>query len=169
MEAQKSSLQEIAQTLDQAYTSWVNAESSLATIKLAANVALESAIAAGDTKTAEILSVGAFAKGGLAQGWSLVGENGPELVDFATPGRVYTAEDTFSGFNNSNNELVDLVQELTNEVKKLREQQNKETGALINATFQSQAQAAQVVAKTVEKTSEDAAWSNRLASSAKLV
>jgi hypothetical protein len=169
MEAQKSSLQEIAQTLDQAYTIWVTAESSLATIKLAANLALESAIAAGDTKTAEILSVGAFAKGGLAQGWSLVGENGPELVDFATPGRVYTAEDTFSGFNNSNNELVDLVQELTNEVKKLREQQNKETGALINATYDSQNKNSDKVVSAITDSSAEEIWQLKVSSGAKLV
>ena len=32
----------------------------------------------------------AHAKGGFAQGWSLVGEGGPELVNFTQPGRVYT-------------------------------------------------------------------------------
>ncbi|HLS01127.1 MAG TPA: M23 family metallopeptidase, partial [Beutenbergiaceae bacterium] len=37
----------------------------------------------------------AFAKGGLAKkGWALVGEEGPELVNFSAPGRVYTAEET---------------------------------------------------------------------------
>ena len=37
----------------------------------------------------------AYAKGGLARkGWALVGEEGPELVDFRTPGRVYTAAQT---------------------------------------------------------------------------
>jgi phage-related minor tail protein len=37
----------------------------------------------------------AFAKGGLAgEGWNLVGERGPELVNFSSPGRVYTASDT---------------------------------------------------------------------------
>ena len=35
-----------------------------------------------------------FAKGGLASGWGIAGENGPELIDFSTPGRVYTAEQT---------------------------------------------------------------------------
>src|SRR5690606_17305619 len=36
-----------------------------------------------------------FAKGGLAQrGWALVGEEGPELVNFTNPGRVYTAAET---------------------------------------------------------------------------
>lgn len=33
----------------------------------------------------------AHADGGVANGWSLVGETGPELVNFTQPGRVYTA------------------------------------------------------------------------------
>ena len=36
----------------------------------------------------------AFANGGVANGWALVGEEGPELVNFSQPGRVYTAEQT---------------------------------------------------------------------------
>jgi len=37
----------------------------------------------------------AFAKGGFAsRGWALVGEEGPELVNFTNPGRVYTAAET---------------------------------------------------------------------------
>lgn len=39
--------------------------------------------------------VNAYAKGGLAApGWALVGEEGPELVNFDRPGRVYTADET---------------------------------------------------------------------------
>ena len=34
------------------------------------------------------------ANGGVANGWALVGEEGPELVNFSQPGRVYTAEQT---------------------------------------------------------------------------
>jgi hypothetical protein len=33
----------------------------------------------------------AHANGGVASGWSLVGERGPEIVNFTQPGRVYTA------------------------------------------------------------------------------
>ena len=36
----------------------------------------------------------AYANGGVAEGWSLVGEKGPELVNFSQPGRVYTADQT---------------------------------------------------------------------------
>ena len=40
--------------------------------------------------------IGAHAKGGVASGWSLVGEEGPELVNFTQPGRVYTASQSRS-------------------------------------------------------------------------
>lgn len=39
------------------------------------------------------------AKGGLADGWAVVGERGPELVNFSQPGRVYTAEQTAKALN----------------------------------------------------------------------
>lgn len=35
-----------------------------------------------------------YAKGGLAKGWAIVGEEGPELVNFASPSRVYDAKKT---------------------------------------------------------------------------
>lgn len=35
-----------------------------------------------------------YAKGGLAKGWAIVGEEGPELVNFAAPSRVYDAKKT---------------------------------------------------------------------------
>lgn len=34
------------------------------------------------------------AKGGLASGWTIVGEQGPELAHFGNPARIYTAEQT---------------------------------------------------------------------------
>ena len=37
---------------------------------------------------------GFFASGGLANGWSVVGEEGPELVNFSNPGRVYSSRDS---------------------------------------------------------------------------
>jgi phage-related minor tail protein len=36
----------------------------------------------------------AFARGGLNTGLAMVGEEGPELVDFKTPGRIYSASNT---------------------------------------------------------------------------
>ena len=44
----------------------------------------------------------AFARGGLAMpGWAVVGEEGPELVNFSQPGRVYTAADTAALFRSA--------------------------------------------------------------------
>ncbi|MBM6622674.1 peptidoglycan DD-metalloendopeptidase family protein [Micrococcaceae bacterium RIT802] len=46
-------------------------------------------------------TIAAHAKGGLAvPGWALVGEEGPELVNFDNPGRVYTAAQTASALAN---------------------------------------------------------------------
>lgn len=47
------------------------------------------------------ISLGKFAKGGLASGWSIVGEEGPELVNFRNPGRVYTADQTRQALSGS--------------------------------------------------------------------
>src|SRR5699024_10716780 len=47
------------------------------------------------TRISTEAQIPAFAKGGLARkGWALVGEEGPELVNFSNPGRVYTASET---------------------------------------------------------------------------
>lgn len=43
------------------------------------------------------------AKGGIASGWALVGEEGPELVNFTNPGRVYTAEQTAAALGGKGN------------------------------------------------------------------
>ena len=42
-----------------------------------------------------------FANGGLAKGWSVVGERGIELVNFTNPGRVYTADQTREALSGS--------------------------------------------------------------------
>lgn len=48
-----------------------------------------------DAKMAKIPHIPEFAKGGYHRGgWALVGEEGPELIDTRTPGRVYTAKET---------------------------------------------------------------------------
>lgn len=54
------------------------------------------------------------ATGGYATGWNIVGERGPELVNFSNPGRVYTAEQTrnaLSGGASGVNIKIDLHNE----------------------------------------------------------
>lgn len=65
--------------------------------------------------------VKAFARGGLAMpGWSLVGEEGPELVNFSQPGRVYTAADTAALFRSATPRAADTDSGSREEVKALR-------------------------------------------------
>ena len=64
--------------------------------------AITNALAAGNVDTSGVTSlpdsrgfaVPGHAAGGIASGISLVGERGPELVDFQNPGRVYPASQT---------------------------------------------------------------------------
>lgn len=68
------------------------------------------------------LGVEGFASGGLASGWSMVGERGPELVNFAAPARVYTAGQTraaLGGGANGNDDQVALLRQV---IAKLEQQ-----------------------------------------------
>ena len=65
--------------------------------------------------------VKAFARGGLAMpGWAVVGEEGPELVNFSQPGRVYTAADTAALFRSATPRAADTDSGSREEVKALR-------------------------------------------------
>lgn len=65
--------------------------------------------------------VKAFARGGLAlPGWAVVGEEGPELVNFSQPGRVYTAADTAALFRSVTPRAADTDSGSDAEVKALR-------------------------------------------------
>ena len=65
--------------------------------------------------------VKAFARGGLAMpGWAVVGEEGPELVNFSQPGRVYTAADMAALFRSATPRAADTDSGSREEVKALR-------------------------------------------------
>lgn len=115
----------------------------------------------------------AFAKGGYAKGLALVGENGPEIVDFNSPGRVYTADQTAGMFTGGNTvqamqQVVAEVIELRKEVQKLREQQHEETGHLIGATYDAQAKNAEAVGDDIKSSSSTQAWTMKLQQAARI-
>jgi tape measure domain-containing protein len=80
----------------------------------------------------------AHAKGGVADGWSLVGEEGAELVNFSQPGRVYTASQTRAALGGSDNSAaierqtraVERQNALVSEQNELLDQQNKLLAAI---------------------------------------
>ena len=57
----------------------------------------------------------AYASGGTASGLSLVGERGPELVDFSQPSHVYTAGQTKAMQAAANAEMTALLRQLIEE------------------------------------------------------
>ena len=109
-----------------------------------------------------------FAKGGLASsGLAIVGEQGPELVDFNSPGRVYTADQTAGMFNAQaiNKEIIAELKRLREEVVTLKEQQREIAGHMITATYDAQAQNAEAIVNTVQSTSSKSAWAVKTANS----
>lgn len=107
------------------------------------------------------------AQGGLAKaGLALVGEAGPELVDFKSPGRVYTAEQTQEFIGNANNAqnmgvIVQELEKLRAELAMLRTEQQKQTADLINHNYSANDKAADKVAKTNKTTTEQSDWLHR--------
>ena len=62
-----------------------------------------------------------FADGGSYQGGlALVGEEGPELINFNQPGQIFTAGQTRGLMNQDNSDLVEELQALRQEVQMLR-------------------------------------------------
>ena len=62
-----------------------------------------------------VFGIPAMAAGGLASGWALVGERGPELVNFRAQGRVYSAEHTRAMLGND--EVSQLLRTLIAETR----------------------------------------------------
>jgi hypothetical protein len=89
-----------------------------------------------------LAAVPAFALGGLAAGVAMLGERGPEVADFQTPGRVYTNEQT-RGMFASNVELLPAIQELIRVTRLSDDNRKREAVAIL--------QPLGVTAKTVKK------------------
>lgn len=56
-----------------------------------------------------------FADGGYAKGWSIVGERGPELVNFSQPGRVYNAEQTSKALGGGPTDVKVVIENRTSQ------------------------------------------------------
>ena len=102
-----------------------------------------------------------FASGGLASGLALVGEQGPELVDFKTPGRVYS--NPASNDLLSNADLIAEIRNLQREISQLRKDQREQTGYLIKSNYDANQLAAQQVADATKATTAANAWNMRSA------
>lgn len=55
------------------------------------------------------------ADGGYAKGWTIVGERGPELVNFSQPGRVYNAEQTTKALGGTPADVKVIIENRTSQ------------------------------------------------------
>lgn len=102
----------------------------------------------------------AFKNGGIASGMSIVGENGPELVNFPAPTKVYSNRQT-NDIANSNQALIQEIKALRDEVAQLRQEQKEQTGHLITAAYDSNMKAADTISEASNDGSSE--WNKRVA------
>lgn len=97
-----------------------------------------------------------FAKGGYySGGMALVGEAGPEVINFTNPGQILTAEQTRRALSGPDESaLLAKIEALTDEVRQLRAQQRAETLALIDGQYRS----ADVITAGYETTRSRESW-----------
>ena len=123
-----------------------------------------------DTNIAKLAggeSLQTAATGGYRSGLTLVGELGPELVDFQNPGRVYTADQTAGMFAQAPGNgqqfglMVRELQQLRQEVTILRKDQQKQTGDLIVTNYDATNKLAEQIADAVVQTVADSNWQTR--------
>lgn len=103
----------------------------------------------------------AFQYGGLATGNALVGETGPEIVDFNNPGRVYSANNTATMIGNTQ-QLITEIKQLREEVARLREEQREQTGHLITTNYDANNRAAERVIDGQQQVATSTAWKEKL-------
>jgi hypothetical protein len=103
----------------------------------------------------------------MARGLTLVGEMGPELVDFTSPGQVYTANQTAGMFTSNGGvgqaigAMVAEIKQLKSEVVQLRKDQQKQTGDIIISNYDANRRASGDIVAAVTESSEATAWADR--------
>jgi Asp-tRNA(Asn)/Glu-tRNA(Gln) amidotransferase C subunit len=140
---------------------------SVAELQLTALSTQTDLLSSINTNIAILAGVPQMARGGLATGMTLVGEQGPELVDFSQPGRVYNTDQTAGMFvpqasvNSSMGAVVAELRQVKAEIAQLRKQQTQETGHLITATYDAQNKNAEIVTEGVVKATKAQSWSQQ--------
>ncbi len=105
-------------------------------------------------------AIDTFAKGGLMSGMALVGEVGPEIVNFDNPGQVYSNSQSKNIFADYGKEMANAIKSLEDEVKSLKKQMNDNARMQIEANHTSNMLAANQVSTTVKDTASVAIFTN---------
>ena len=143
------------------------ASASVAELQLSALTLHSDLLSSINTNIATIAGVPAMAGGGRASGLTLVGEMGPELVDFTHPAQVYPASQTAGMFTGSGNmssaigAMVTEIKQLRQEVTNLRKDQQKQTGDIIISNYDAHQKSSEEIATAVADSSQEVAWTDR--------
>jgi hypothetical protein len=129
----------------------------LLSLQTATEAARSGAVAAGSI--AATTAIPQFANGGYASGVSIVGERGPEVVDFKTPGRVYSNRASNDLFNTK--ELCEEIKSLRAEVTQLRKDQHNQTGHIIAANYDANGKNADQVSEATMDAVNQQQWQQR--------
>jgi len=120
-----------------------------------------------DANIAILAGVPQLAAGGRASGLTIVGERGPELVDFSYPGRVYPADQTRGMFapqatmSSSVSQVVQELRQVKQELAQLRKEQQQQTGDLIVSNYDANNRAAEAVTTEVANAATLKEWQQR--------
>lgn len=120
-----------------------------------------------EENTAAMSGIPKRAGGGYASGWTMVGELGPEIVNFSNPAQVYTADQTAGMFAPGNGmgpaigAMVTEIKQLREEVSQLRKDQQRQTGDLIISNYDANQKASEEIATAVVESSQETAWTMR--------
>lgn len=152
--------------LDNAIVS-AGASASVAELQLNALSIHTELLTSINTNIATIAGVPQAASGGRVKGLTLVGELGPELVDFTNPGQVYTADQTAgmfapkAGVSNNMNQVVQELRQVRQEIAQLRKDQQQQTGDLIVSNYDANNRAAEAITTEVANTATQKEWQQR--------
>ncbi len=82
----------------------------------------------------------------------MVGEEGPELVDFTNPGRVYSHSNSQDMLSNFGSSIAEELKELRKEVAQLRLEANRNSVQEIQANYDANIQNADILSNNISDT-----------------
>lgn len=102
-----------------------------------------------------------LASGGIGRGLTVVGEHGPEIVNFDSPGAVFNNTQSQGMMASFVAPLVEEVQQLRKQVQQMQEQAVKNTEAMIKAGIISNQQNAEIISDSITEAEEKKGWDSR--------
>ena len=102
-----------------------------------------------------------LSKGGIGKGTTWVGENGPELVNFDSPGRVFSNSQSQGMMESFVQPLLAELKSLRDTVEQLKEANRQDAGNIIASNYDANQRNADIVSVAVTDASSKNNWANK--------